>query len=188
MSTTKDMPETTIRVVPFSGNKSEYVPWKEKFLAQAKRKRMKEMYLGTNKVDVPKSADSFTVGKDDDKIKVRDMNEMAYSDLIMAMDTSTNQGMVAFNLVMSSKTTEFCDGHAGISWKRLLLKYQPDTGCQLTKLHKQFYASIFKPGQDPDVWITLLEYICVQMETLGSKMSDANFFDVCGEQCPLSMM
>jgi gag-polypeptide of LTR copia-type len=136
---------------------------------------MKEMYLGTNKVDVPKTADSLTVGKDDDKIKVRDMNEMAYSDLIMAMDTSTKQGMVAFNLVMSSKTTEFRDGHAGISWKRLLLKYQPDTGCQLTKLHKQFYASTLKPGQDPDVWITSLEHIRVQMETLGSKMSDANF-------------
>jgi gag-polypeptide of LTR copia-type len=55
------------------------------------------------------------------------------------------------------------------------LKYQPDTGCQLTKLHKQFYASILKPGQDPDVWITSLEYICVHMETLGSEMSDANF-------------
>jgi biopolymer transport protein ExbD len=68
---------------------------------------MKEMYLGTNKVDVPKSTDSLTVGKDDDKIKLRDMNEMAYSDLLMVMDTSTKQGMVAFNLVMSSKTTNF---------------------------------------------------------------------------------
>jgi hypothetical protein len=153
MSTMKDMTETTIHVVPFSGNKSEYVPWEEKFLARAKRNGMKEMYLGTSKVDVPKSMDSLTVGKDDDKIK--------YSDLTTAMDTSTKQGMVAFNLVMSSKTTEFRDGHAGISWKRLLLKYQPDTGCQLTKLHKQYYASILKPGQDP--------------ETLGSKMSDANF-------------
>jgi hypothetical protein len=56
---------------------------------------MKEMYLGTNKVDVPRTADSLTVGKDDDKIKLRDMNEMAYSDLIMAMELN-KAGYVCF--------------------------------------------------------------------------------------------
>jgi hypothetical protein len=123
----------------------------------------------------------LTVGKDSDKIKMQDMNEMAYSDLTLAMDTSTKQGLVASNLVMSHKTTEYRDGHAGISWMRLLLKYQPHTGYQLAKLHKQFYASMLKPGQDLDVCLDHLVgvYSCPS-GTLGSRCLMQTFV-VCGE-------
>jgi hypothetical protein len=53
----------------------------------------------TNAMAIPKSMDSLTVRKDNDKIKMRDMNKMTYRDLTLVMDTSTKQGLVAFNLV-----------------------------------------------------------------------------------------
>jgi hypothetical protein len=37
-------------------------------------------------------------------------------------------------------------------------KYQPDTGAELSRFTKEFYGMDMKDGQDPEVFITKLEY------------------------------
>ena len=115
--------------------------------------------------------------EDDEKIKMRELNELAYGDLIMSMNTKTPGGMVAFSLVKSSKSKDYPDGNATISFKKLKDKYAPETGPTLTKLHQQFYSSKLKnqKSADPDIWMTSLEEIRVRMEEMKSVMSDDQF-------------
>ena len=60
MSETGD--EKTIRVISFSGKKSEWPIWEEKFLARAARKKYKDVLLG--KTEIPKSTDIAAASTD----------------------------------------------------------------------------------------------------------------------------
>lgn len=102
-------------------------------------------------------------------------NEKAYNDLIMSIDTTTAAGKVAFSLVRSSKTKDYPDGNAVVAWKRLRQKFMPDSAPTMTKLQQQFYSSKLEKNQDPDVWMTKMEYIRVQLEELSSEMTDIQF-------------
>ena len=128
-------------------------------------------------MEIPKASDILKSPEDDEKIKMRDLNELAYGDLIMSMNTKTPGGMVAFSLVKSSKSKDYPDGNATISFKKLKDKYAPETGPTLTKLHQQFYSSKLKnqKSADPDIWMTSLEEIRVRMEEMKSVMSDDQF-------------
>lgn len=98
---------------------------------------------------------------DKPKLKLRQLNELAYDDLILSMDTSTASGEVAFNLSRSAKTSDYRNGDATLAYKKLKTKYSPDTAPTLTKLHKIFYSSKLKKNADPDVLITNLEDVRV---------------------------
>ena len=116
--------ETAIRVLLFSGKKTDWNHWEEKFMAKAKRKGLKEIYNGTKTIpryldEDDEDYDEMTEEEIKKYNKMCELNELAYSDLIMSMDTSTTAGKVAFGLVKSSKSKDFPDGNAAISWKRL---------------------------------------------------------------------
>jgi hypothetical protein len=64
------------------------------------------------------------------------MNELACSKLILSMDTRESAGKVAFNIVKRSKSTDYQDGNAEVTWKGLKWKYSPTTAPSLAKLHK----------------------------------------------------
>jgi hypothetical protein len=75
---------------------------------------------------------------------IRELNELAYSDLILSMDTDKSGGKVAFNIVKRSKTREYPDGNAAVAWQGLKRNYAPNTAPSLSKLHKQFYGTKLK--------------------------------------------
>jgi hypothetical protein len=105
----------------------------EKFLAKAKRKNLKHIYLldlSKNPIPTSKELEALDPSKDSDKFKIAlaKLNEDAYSELIMSIDTNMMAGMIAFRIVASTKTTDYPDGHAPNAWKRLKAKFQPDTG------------------------------------------------------------
>ena len=107
--------DTAIRVILFSGKHNDWFDWEEKFLARAKRKGLKSMYIGKPE-DIPVE-NKTSLSKDEEKLI--DLNEIAYSELIMSIDTTTAAGMVAFGLVKASKSKDYPDGNAATSWKRL---------------------------------------------------------------------
>ena len=172
MSTKAESMDAPIRVILFSGKKSDWPAWEEKFLAKAARKGFVELYLGENTVEIPKAKETLDKEKDKEKIEIKKLNELAYGELITSMDTSTTYGNVAFNLVKSSKTGEYPKGNATNAWKRLKDKYAPENAPTLTKLHKIFYSSTLTAGQDPDIWITKLEDLRIRMEQINFTMSD----------------
>jgi hypothetical protein len=91
------------------------------------------------------------------KMNIRELNEFAYSDLILSMDTEKSWGKVAFNIVKPSKTREYPDGNVAVAWQGLKRKYAPNTAPSLSKLHKQFYSAKLKKKVDPDIFISYLE-------------------------------
>jgi hypothetical protein len=104
--------ETAIRVLLFSGKQRDWIQWEDKFLAQAKRKQMKEYYLEKPEDITPAIQATITA----DEAKIMEQNENAYADLIMSMDTSTQTGKIAFALVRGSKNKDYPDGNAAASW------------------------------------------------------------------------
>ncbi len=165
----------SLKVPLFSGKKSDWDAWEEKFLARAKRKSFKAVLLGKEKI--PTDVEVLDPTKDADKIKIdiKEKNEIAYGELILMMDTEKSAGRVAFNIVKRSKTTDYPDGNADVAWKGLKRKYKPTSAPSLAKLHKQFYSAKLKKKVDPDIFITYLEDLRTRMEEMKSVMSDEQF-------------
>lgn len=111
-STAKEAVETTIRVVTFTGKKADWVIWDERFLARARRRGYKDILLGKNADSIPPDLGKLDANKEEDKTKIRlrQLNELAFDDIILSMEPSTAAGKVAFNIVWSAKTTEHPDG------------------------------------------------------------------------------
>ena len=105
---TKDQMDSAIRVILFSGKPKDWLAWMEKFLAKARRKGLKEIYLrdSTKKIPTANELKNLDETKPAEKllINLARSNEDAYAELIMSIDTSTTAGMVAFRIVASTKT------------------------------------------------------------------------------------
>jgi len=171
-----DSDDKAIRVISFSSEQADWSYWEEKFLARAKRKGYKGVLLGT--VAIPKDADtideSTTAGKESKKAK--DMNELAYEELILSIDTTNSQGKVAFQLVKSCKTTDYANEDSKLAWKRLKDKYAPKVAPKKMELKSEFQRSCLKNvGDDLDEWITNLEGIRSKLKDMGSDISDEDF-------------
>ncbi len=84
-------------------------------------------------------------------------------------------GKVTFNLVRGSKTQDYKDGNIVVAFKSLKHKYSPKMAPTLAKHHKLFYSTKLKKKADPDMFITYLEDLRLNMAETNSKMSDNQF-------------
>jgi hypothetical protein len=116
---------STICVIPFYGKSEEWPTWSEKFLAKSRHFGFKDVLLG--KVKIPKKDEVYDMESEEGKkfIIAADMNELAYTELILSIDDKTSSGKVAFNLVKGCKSKEYVDGNAFMAWERLKNKFEP---------------------------------------------------------------
>jgi gag-polypeptide of LTR copia-type len=165
----------TIRVISFCGKVDEWPNWSEKFLAKAKRYGFKDLLLG--KLSIPKLDDVFDEILEEGKkmMKVIELNEIAYTELILSIDMKTSNGKIAFNIVKGCKTQDYPDGNAASAWEKLKYKNEPVSAPSMVKLDKQFRELTLKKGQDPEVWITEFEDICVRLDAMGSSIPENQF-------------
>ena len=56
-------------------------------------------------------------------IKLGDLNELAYEDLILPINTNSSVGKVMLGLVRNFKSLEFLKGNAKLAWDRLINKF-----------------------------------------------------------------
>jgi hypothetical protein len=95
---------SAIRVLSFSGSKDEWPTWNKKFSTKAKRSGNKDIFLGK----VLKAISSELFDKKTDEVKqmlrIIDLNEMAFTKLVMSIDVSSSSGKIAFGIVKSFKT------------------------------------------------------------------------------------
>ncbi len=174
---TQDINEKSIRVISFSGKKSDWRVWSRKFLARANRLGYKDLLEG--KVEVPKeseydAAKITTSPNDDEKYLVEcwKLNERAFEDILLSIDGQTKSGRVAFNLVDNCTTTDQPDGNCKLAWDRLVHKYAPKTAPSFIKLKKDFANSKLKSvDADPEQWLTELESLRSEMNkvTIAGK-------------------
>jgi len=141
----------TIRVISFCGKVDEWPIWCEKFLSKAKKLGFKDLLLG--RLTIPSSVEDFDnlseTGKE--KSRIIELNEIAFTELILLIDVKTSSGKSAFNIIKSCKTKDHPDGNAAAAWEKLKNKYEPVSAPTLVKLEKQFRELSLKKGQDPEI-------------------------------------
>jgi hypothetical protein len=142
---------STIRVILFYGKSEEWPTWSKKFLAKSRRYGFKDVLLG--KVKIPKTDEVYDMDSEEVKnfIIAADMNELAYTELILSIDDKTSNGKVTFNLVKGCKSKEYVDGNAFMAWERLKNKFEPLSAPSFAKTEKQFRQCALKKGQDPEI-------------------------------------
>jgi gag-polypeptide of LTR copia-type/Zinc knuckle len=165
---------STIRVIPSCGKVDEW-PWSEKFLAKAKRYGFKDLLQG--KLSIPKFDESFDEDSDERKKMLihAEINEVAFIELILSIDTKSSEGKDAFNWVKGCKSKEDPDGNAATAWERLKNKFDTASAPSMVKLEKQFRTLSLKKGANPEVWITELEDLRIRLEDMDSIISDNQF-------------
>jgi hypothetical protein len=108
-------------------------------------------------------------------LRVIDLNEMAFTELVLSIDVSSSSGKIAFGIVKSCKTKDYEDDHAGLACKKLRKKYDPVPAPSLVKTERLFRESKLGKDEDPGTWITNLEDLRLKLEVMGSFMTDDQF-------------
>jgi len=95
---------STIRVIPFYGKSKECPTWSERFLAKARHCGFKDVLVG--KVSIPKTREGYNMDSEEGKrlAIAAEMNESAYTELILSIDDKKINGKMAFNLVKGCKS------------------------------------------------------------------------------------
>jgi hypothetical protein len=103
-------------------------------------------------------------------MKLTEANLNAISDLLLSMEGNSSLGRAAFDIVRSTICPEYPNGNAQIAWLRLEMKYAPSTTFALSTL----YTSRLKKGWDPDVYMTYLGDIRMQMADMRICVTHSN--------------
>ena len=91
-------------------------------------------------------------------VKLGELNELAYEDLILLINNSSSAGKVAVGLVMNAKSEDFPEGNCKVAWDRLVSKYALHTASSLCKLKSKFHNSKLELiDKDKDEWISHLK-------------------------------
>lgn len=161
--------EKSLRIIEFSGKKSDWKVWSRKFTARGNRKGYKSILEGKDTIPTLTQYES-ALAKDTptpiDKgyIKKWRLNELAYEDLLLSINGQTKMGKVAFNLVDNCTTDEQPDGNCKLAWERLVHKFAPKTAPSYISLKKSFANSKLElADSNPDEWITDLESMRSEM-------------------------
>jgi gag-polypeptide of LTR copia-type len=173
-STSNSGGEVTIRVVSFTGKKDDWEAWKEKFYVRSIMKKYDNILMGDDIVPKTHSATGVKLTNLTPAEKeLVEANQKGFADLVLSMDCSNPAGKVALAIIIGTKSDkELPSGNLRTAYLRLKAKYEPSTTPQLVLLTKKFHSMTLKPNQDPDVFITELEAMKVQMGELDHKIDD----------------
>jgi hypothetical protein len=86
-----------------------------------------------------------------------------------------SSGKITFNIIRRCKAKDYPDGNGAISWERLSNKYRPVSLPSKVKLEKLFSELSLKKGQDPEIWITELKYLCVKLKNMAYFVTENQF-------------
>ena len=158
------------KVILFDGTKKNWPMWKVKFMTRANRKGYKQLLTGDT--DIP---DKGTV--DNDELKLLKKADLAYEDMVMAIDGTKTQGKVVFNILHGSTSTNKPDGDCAVAWKRLNEKFEPKTAPNRLLLSKQYQNASLRAGADPSAFITYMEELKVKLDEMGYNIPETQFID-----------
>ena len=124
-----------------------------KFCARANRKSYLALLRGIQAI--PTSDEYIATEADPSNainktiIKLWKLNELAFEDIILSINHTTNQGKTAFHLVDNSVTPQQPGGNCKIAWQKLTQKYRPKTAPSYIKLKKEFANSTLEDVSTP---------------------------------------
>jgi hypothetical protein len=146
MSKKKDN-EQSIRVVPFSGEKKEWMTCEEKFLAISHIKGFSEIFE-MDPEDIPTDSDDLDnekIAGNNKKRETCEKNRKAYHLLILSMSGDTPHSAVA--IVQSKKTADNLFVNAAQGFQQINKRYCPSTAPHLAMLHQMFFSAKNQEGR-----------------------------------------
>jgi hypothetical protein len=109
------------------------------------------------------------------KLNIFNINEVAYTELILSINVRTSSDKAEFNIVKGCKNKDYTEGNVEMAWERLNNKYEPMSVPSLMKTERMFRQSSFCKNEYPYAWITTLEEFRMKLEDMGSEMTDDQF-------------
>jgi hypothetical protein len=142
---------SAIRVLNFTGKKEVWSTWIEQSLAKARRSGIKDNLL--SKVSISKAIEEINEKAYEG---VSDLNELAYTELILSISLRTGSGKMAFKMVKGCKNKHYTEVNKAMTWERLKNNYEPTSIPSLVKSERMFRQKSLCKNEDPDAWITTL--------------------------------
>ena len=127
--------------------------------------------------------ESETDDKKKQKMKeLRSLNEDAFEDLVLAVETKTPVGRTVFQLLRSSmKVDSFEEGDAREAWMKLERKFEPKKAPNRIRLKKKIQSLKLQYGQDPEIYIAVLEDLVGQYRDAKGRWDDDETLEhICG--------
>jgi hypothetical protein len=87
-------------------------------------------------------------------LRIIDLNEMAFTKLVLSIDVSSSSGKRACGIDKSCKTKDCEEGHAGLAWEKLKKKYDPVSAPLLVKTEILIRECKLGKDEDTETWIT----------------------------------
>jgi len=168
--------EKNLKVIVFSGKQEDWKFWEVKFLARAWRKGFRDSCLELWQFG--RIQKNFDLNKVDEKAKseICDKNELAFEELVLSINTSKEDGRVAFQAVCCCKLDDYKNWSMADAWKHLSAKYVPNMALIKLELKSKFQKTKLQDAsKDPDVWISNLESIHARLKDLSTDISDKDF-------------
>ena len=171
----------TIRVLEFSGKRSDWDPWSEKFMATAEYENFCKLLLCSKNLatvdvvpthQVIEDIEAKSTKSEEDKkiLELAKLNKKCYRDLMLSMNSDSSRGRVAFRLVKNCKSSEYPEGNSRLAWRRLNAKFASKTTTSLLGLKKRYEnSSLQDPQDDPDDQISKLEGYMTEIETIDAS-------------------
>jgi hypothetical protein len=157
-----DHSTTSIKVIPFSGERAKFREWESKWLAYARVKGFHKVM--TRKETVPAESQ---LSKTADEVKNEDLNNSGYAQLILSVSGT------AFSYVDDAKTTDLPDGDLALAYEKLQEEYAPKGRSDLVEVKTQFNnCALESTKTDPEEWFDKLEYLRKRLRTMGSDVTD----------------
>jgi transposase InsO family protein len=165
--------ETSIKVVTFSGKKSDWVFWKDRYMARARKKGWQALLKGQENVP---TARQETNGLNADQRAIKERNEDAFADLLLSMDVSKPTGKTCHRIIKTAaSTTDYPNGNVTKAWEKLEKKFAPSNAPTRMELNRQFHAAEMRKHQDPDTFIDYLDELRTRMDNAGDSIPEDKF-------------
>ena len=164
--------EVTIRTIYFNGKKEQWENWKDKFFVKAAIRGYENILSGDDEVPNTHNEDGTKKTLTDEEKLLAGQNLKGYGELMLSMNTNTDDGKIAFAVVKSAKTKQVPGGNLRLAYLRLKEKFEPNTAPQLVTLTDKLHTLKLKPGQDPAAFITELEALKVRLSDMDYEVTD----------------
>ena len=157
--------EKVVRVIPFSGKKSDWPVWSGKFMSNARVKGFLKILTGEE--TPPRDDAVLDPSKDSDKepLRKRKANSVAYNALVQSMVTAT-----LFQKVANAVTDDNPEGDAGKAWTSLRNKYEPNSMSVAANYEKEFMElELTLLDTEPEEYIDALEAKRMVIKRISEK-------------------
>jgi hypothetical protein len=153
------MKGTQVRISLFSGENKDWERWSTTFLAKARLRGYRGLFVGT-KLASNKSSKEY------EGFIIR--NDIEYVKVFIACECDT-----CFGIINSSRNEQTPDGDARLAWLSLTSKFEPNTKASLIQLKRQFLDNwLNDPDQEPDQLIQSLVGMQRKLHILGHQVSE----------------